>query len=198
MSLLNLQADSLQDQAALSAIQESQHRVQAMALIHQKLYQTEGIARIPMRNYIEEMVSYLHQSYRLSDGVRFLLAVDNLELDVTQAVPLGLIINEVVTNAFKYAFPNERAGTVSVSLKRLSGYDCQLVIADDGVGLPAEYKPMSNRSLGMTLLHGFSEQLDGELCIESHNGLSVRLTFAEEPLHPNPDPTRPQASQLSA
>jgi two-component sensor histidine kinase len=98
MSLLNWKADALQDKAALSAIQESQHRVQAIAFIYQKLYQSEGVARIPMHDYIEEVVAYLHESYCLDQQVRFCVEVEPIELDVTQAVPLGLIINEGITN----------------------------------------------------------------------------------------------------
>src|SRR5690606_4720811 len=107
MSLLNSQVASLQDKAALSAIQDSQNRVQAMALIHQKLYQTEGVARIPMNAYIEEVVDYLQDSYALSRQVSFKLFIEPMELDVNLAVPLGLIINEAITNTFKYAFPAE-------------------------------------------------------------------------------------------
>jgi two-component sensor histidine kinase/tetratricopeptide (TPR) repeat protein len=184
MSLLNSQADSLQDKAALSAIQESQHRVQAMALIHQKLYQAEGVARIPMHDYIEEVVAYLHESYYLDQLVRFQVEVDPIELDVTQAVPLGLIINEVITNAFKYAFPEGRPGTVRLTLLRLAEATYQLTIADDGVGLPAHYDPSQSRSLGMTLLHGFSAQLGGELVITSQAGLCISLVFVEEKLGP--------------
>jgi two-component sensor histidine kinase len=184
MSLLNSQAASLQDQAALSAIQESQHRVQAMALIHQKLYQSEGVARIPMHDYIEEVVAYLHESYCLDQLVRFQVEVDPIELDVTQAVPLGLIINEVITNAFKYAFPEGRPGTVRLTLLRLAEATYQLTIADDGVGLPAHYDPSQSRSLGMTLLHGFSAQLGGELVITSRQGVCISLVFVEEKLGP--------------
>jgi two-component sensor histidine kinase len=98
-------------------------------------------------------------------------------------VPLGLILNEAITNACKYAFPAGRAGTVSVSLLRLPDLQpamYQLLIQDDGVGLPEGFDPARSRSLGMTLLHGFSRQIGGQLLIESPPGLTIRLTFAEE------------------
>ncbi|WP_020604610.1 histidine kinase dimerization/phosphoacceptor domain -containing protein [Spirosoma spitsbergense] len=180
MSLLNSQADSLHDPSALSAIQQSQHRVQAMALIHQKLYQSEGIARIPMASYIREMAAYLHESYELPQPIGFDLQVESIELDVIQAVPLGLIINEAITNALKYAFPDGRAGTVQVGLCKLSRGEYELVIADDGVGLPADFAPARSRSLGMTLMYGFSEQLGGQLHINGQPGLSIRLRFHDE------------------
>jgi two-component sensor histidine kinase len=184
MSLLDSQADSLQDKAALSAIQESQHRVQAMALIHQKLYQSESVARIPMNSYIEEVVAYLHDSYSLYQPIRFDVEVEDIELDVTLAVPLGLIINEAITNAFKYAFPHGRDGTIIVRLQRLAEASYELVIADDGVGLPASYDPSRSRSLGMTLIHGFSRQLGGKLTITSPPGMCINLKFQEENLSP--------------
>ncbi len=182
MSLLNSQAAYLADDAALSAIQESQHRVQAMALIHQKLYQSEHVARINMVSYIEEVIDYLRDFYHRLRPIEFRLDVEPIELDVTLAVPLGLIINEAITNAFKYAFPDGRPGTVNLSLYRLTRTTYQLTIGDDGVGLPEGYNPSRSRSLGMTLMHGFSEQLGGELTITSARGLSISLVFEEEQL----------------
>jgi two-component sensor histidine kinase len=184
MSLLNSQADSLEDQVALSAIRESQHRVQAMALIHQKLYQAEGMARVPMKAYIEEVVAYLTESYQLEHNIEFALQVDALELDVTQAVPLGLIINEAISNAMKHAFPEGRAGTVCISVGRLTDNAYQLVITDDGVGLPAGFDPDHRRSLGMTLLRGFGRQLGGELSVVSPPGTTIRLVFEKERFWP--------------
>ncbi len=99
---------------------------------------------------------------------------------VTLAVPLGLIVNEAITNAFKYAFPGGRAGTVSLSLHQLGDHSYARTIADDGVGLPARYDPGQSRSLGMTLLHGFSDQLGGELTIACRQGLCILLLFEEE------------------
>ncbi|CAN5396630.1 hypothetical protein BH09BAC4_BH09BAC4_19200 [soil metagenome] len=180
MSLLNSQAASLTDQAALSAIKESQHRVQAMALIHQKLYHNEGIARIPMEAYILELITYLNESFALPQPIRFELVIDPIELDVTQAVPLGLIINEAITNALKYAFPAGREGKVLVKLSSIREGLYELVITHDGIGLPADFDPTQSRSLGMTLLHGFSEQLGGRLQISGQLGLHVRLLFHDE------------------
>ncbi len=97
-------------------------------------------------------------------------------------MPLGLIINEVITNAFKYAFPEGRFGTLTLHLHRLAETTCQLTIADDGVGLPENYNPAQSRSLGMTLLQGFSEQLGGKLTITSRQGLTICLVFEEEQL----------------
>ncbi len=184
MSLLNSQADSLEDKVALSAMRESQHRVQAMALIHQKLYQSEGMARVPMKAYIEEVVDYLSESYQLAHNVHFALHVDTLELDVTQAVPLGLIVNEAISNALKHAFPDGRAGTVSIAIGRLTENTYQLVITDDGVGLPAGFNPEHSRSLGMTLLQGFGRQLGGDLGVVSPPGTTIRLVFEKERFWP--------------
>ncbi|WPP48732.1 histidine kinase dimerization/phosphoacceptor domain -containing protein [Catalinimonas niigatensis] len=184
MSLLNSQIASLQDKVALSAIQDSQNRVQAMALIHQKLYQAEGVARIPMQAYVEEVVAYLQDTYALSRQVSFKLDIEPIELDVNLAVPLGLIINEAITNAFKYAFPEERPGTVQVSLLQKDDTSYALTIEDDGVGLPKGYDPSQSRSLGMTLIHGFSAQLGGALNIGSSQGVKISLLFTDEKLSP--------------
>ncbi|CAA9210843.1 MAG: hypothetical protein AVDCRST_MAG56-2355 [uncultured Cytophagales bacterium] len=102
----------------------------------------------------------------------------------SQAVPPGRIINEALSNAFKYAFPDGRPGTVCLSLRRPAARTCQLTIADNGVGLPANYDPSRSRSRGMTLLHGFSGQLGGELVITSPPGLSISLVFEAEQLNP--------------
>ena len=185
MSLLNSQARYLTDEVALSAIQDSQHRVQAMALIHQKLYQSEQMARIPMPAYIHEVVSYLHESYNLPQPIQFDLQVAPIELDVTQAVPLGLIISEAVTNALKYAFPLGRPGRVEVVFERMHEIYYQLRISDDGVGLPTEFDLQQSRSLGMTLMQGFSKQLGSELNV-SHKvdgGVVISLVFGDELLN---------------
>ncbi len=184
MSLLSSQAASLHDEAAILAIQESQHRVQAMALIHQKLYQAEGVARIEMQAYIEEVVAYLRNFYCRPQPIDLQVSVDPIELDVTQAVPLGLIINEALTNAFKYAFPGGQRGSIRLAFHRTAPATYQLCIEDSGLGLPPGYDPSRSHSLGMTLMYGFSEQIGGQLTVTNRNGLSIKLVFAEEQISP--------------
>jgi two-component sensor histidine kinase len=178
ISLLNSQAGYLSDSAALSTIKESQHRVQAMALIHQKLYQSEKVARVEMASYINDMVVYLRDSYSELVSARFNLSVEPLELDVTLAVPLGLIINEALTNSLKYAFPGDQSGTVTLSLKASTNHSYLLSISDDGIGLPPGNNPASSPSLGMKLMYGLSKQLGGKLTITSSNGVSISLDLS--------------------
>ncbi len=190
MSLLSSQAASLRDEKALSAIQESRHRVYTLALIHQKRYQSEDLGRIPMRDYLEEAVAYLRDAYGLPGPVQFYLSVDDVALDVTQAEPLGLIVNEAISNALKYAFPGGRSGTVRLTLHRLPGGAFELSIVDNGAGLPEGFDPEDSHSLGMTLMYGFGQQLGGRLTIASGQGLrlsgspgtTIRLVFEEEPV----------------
>jgi two-component sensor histidine kinase len=152
-----------------------------MALLHQQLYQGEQVARIPMQAYLQELVSYLREAYERPQ-IRFELQVEALELDVALAVPLGLIVNEALTNALKYAFPNEREGTIRLELHRLGEGTYVLSVADDGIGLPAGMDPKRRRSLGMTLIEGFSRQLGGELTFTSPPGVRLCLVFADLPL----------------
>lgn len=184
MSLLNSQVASLKDKVALSAIQDSQNRVQAMALIHQKLYQAEGVARIPMKSYIEELVDYLQESFADSRKVDFNLVIGKIDLDLNMAVPLGLIINEAITNAFKYAFPGERFGAVHVGLVQRSDTSYELTVEDDGVGFPESFDPSQSRSLGITLINGFSAQLGADLRIEGAKGVKISLTFTDNKSSP--------------
>jgi two-component sensor histidine kinase len=180
MSLLSSQAAYLEDEKALLAIQESQNRIHAISLSHQKLYLSEKIALIEMASYIREVVEYLHDSLQMQDQVRFNLSIDPIELNGAVAVPLGLIINEAVTNALKYAFPDGRKGQVSISLRQSDQPETNaylLTVADDGIGLCPDFDLSRSRSLGMNLMKGLSKQLDGSLKIESADGLTIQVRF---------------------
>ncbi|SFC02564.1 tetratricopeptide repeat-containing sensor histidine kinase [Spirosoma endophyticum] len=178
-SLLHSQGVYLKDQAAQSAIRESQNRVHAMALIHQKLYQSDRLSTVPMAEYIDEIVRYLINSFDAEETVCAQLNVAPIDLDVIQAVLIGLIINEAVTNSLKYAFP-QQTGTISIQLTTGEKHEYLLAIGDNGVGLPADFNPGKSRTMGMSLIRGLSKQLGGELKITSQHGLKIRLLFFEE------------------
>jgi len=182
MSLLNSQTRYLQDDIARSAIKESHQRVRAISLIHQKLYQSERVALIDMAAYVRELTEHLGDSFDAQDRIRFRLAVAPLELDVALAVPLGLIINEAVTNAMKYAFPGGRAGTVAVTLVAMDGENHLLTITDDGVGVGRDFDPGRSRTMGMNLMKGLSKQIKGTFKLESIGGLTISVLFGS--IHP--------------
>lgn len=174
MSLLNSQSVYLANEDALAAISESQRRMQAIALIHQKLYEKEA-STINMQAYIAQLVDYLKDSFN-NNLIRFSLQLDPLELDVTRAVPAGLILNEAITNALKYAFPGDIPGNISISLQ-VEATSVELTIADDGVGLPGNFAGTGNGSLGISLMEGLSAQLKGTCQIISDKGVAVMIRF---------------------
>jgi two-component sensor histidine kinase len=178
MSLLNSQTAFIDNQPALTAIHDSQHRVHAMALIHQKLYGSANVSSIDMSIYIRELVSYLADSFDAGQRICFELDTKPIEMDVSQAVPLGLILNEAITNSIKYAFPDGRNGVISISLSNTSADQYLLSISDNGIGIPANFKKAG--SLGMSLIRGLSEDLDGSVSIENNNGTIIKVSFVQE------------------
>ncbi|MVM41815.1 tetratricopeptide repeat protein [Spirosoma sp. HMF3257] len=178
-SLLHSQGVYLKDPAARSAIRESQNRVYTMALIHQKLYQSDRLATIPMAEYIDEITSYLISSFDAQEIVHTQLTIASVDLDVTQAVLIGLIINEAVTNSLKYAFP-QQPGVISIQLSDVGKNRFSLIIRDNGIGFADAANLSKSRTLGMSLIRGLSKQLGGELQITSEQGVQIQLLFREE------------------
>ncbi len=178
ISLLNTQSAYLENEDALQAIQNSQHRMHAMSLIHQKLYQTDNLSSINMSWYIKELADYLKDSFDPEGKIKFKLNLSSIELDVAQAVPLGLILNEAISNAIKYAFP-EGKGIISVLFEERDN-NYLLRIADNGSGLPDNFTPGENDSLGMNLMMGLAEQLDGAFTITSDNGVVITINFIKK------------------
>ncbi|WP_192579073.1 tetratricopeptide repeat-containing sensor histidine kinase [Fibrisoma limi] len=176
-SMLNAQFNFLQDPSALAAIRESQNRVQVMALIHQKLYQSDNLAQIGMQEYIHEIVDYLIESFDRFDTVRAQVSIADVHFDVSLATPLGLIINEALTNSLKYAFPHNRRGEVAIQLRQIDEQTYQLTIRDDGVGLPDGFDASRSKTLGMTMIRGLSKQIKGKLDITQCNGVEISLQF---------------------
>lgn len=190
-SLLALQTHDLEDEAALALARQFQSRVMAMALVHQKLYQTEGLSRIDADAYAEDLTGFLMQTF-CTGPVQHEVDAAPLPLSVDTAVPLGLILSELVCNACEHAFPDGRTGTVRIALHpALPGGDGQpatvgdgrlvLTVADDGLGLPPDVDARQDASLGLSLVRDLARQLRGHLEIESRPGGGTRCTVTFQP-----------------
>ena len=182
-SLLNLQGRHLKEGEAMTFLKESQRRIRSMALVHEKLYQSKDLARIDMAGYIDSLAQHLFQSFRIDPGlVRFRADIRDVALDINTAMPCGLLISELVSNALKHAFPGERRGEIAVELRPADEGFYTLVVRDDGAGFPAGLDFRRTTSLGMQLVLLLVEQLDGaiELAAPAGSGGSeFRVRFRE-------------------
>jgi two-component sensor histidine kinase len=177
-SLLNLQMAGLTDPTMVETLKESQNRVRSMALIHEKLYQSEDLASIDFPGYLRSLVYSLAQSYRVrSDQVSLRVQVDPIHLDLDTAIPCGLIVNELVSNSIKYAFPGDRSGQIEVTCRQRPGPRYVLRVSDDGVGLPPGFDSAKTSSLGMKLVTSLVVQIGGELKVESGPGARFEIEF---------------------
>jgi PAS domain S-box-containing protein len=176
-SLLRLQAAGVRDGSALEMFHESQNRIRSMALIHEKLYQSADLSRVEFGSYVRDLLDLLMRSYSVRPRVEVDLAVGNASLSIEQAVPLGLILNELISNCLKHAFPNGRAGRISVALKAPGAGSLKLKVADDGVGLPAQVDPRRAATLGMQLIRTLAEQIGGRLELRRGTGTEFAVSF---------------------
>ena len=158
------------------AIETSKRRMQAMSLIHQRLYLSNGSDKIAMADYIQELVGHLKGSFDNNKPIEYLVQIDPIEMDTKQAIPLGLIINESVTNAIKYAFSDQAKGKIRISLLK-NDQLVTLTIHDNGIGLPDTIKWEKNKSFGFTLITGLVNQLEGKIEIIYDEGLKIVATF---------------------
>lgn len=176
-SLLNSQSDVVGEGPVLNALLEGKHRIQAMAMIHQRLYNTDDYNFVSMPSYISELVDYLKESFNPGTRIIFKLAVDSVALNLSVAVPIGLILNEAISNSLKHGFPNGREGTVTVELQSLGGQTKLLKVADDGIGIPPSVDENNPNSFGLRLIRGFTSDISGSLKIEKSKGTSIVIVF---------------------
>jgi PAS domain S-box-containing protein len=181
-SLLNLQADRARDEAARRVLAESQSRVRAMALIHQLLYERKDYSVVDLGEYLTRLANLLVSTHRAqAERVTLEIDVEPVPVDLQQAVPCGLVVNELLTNCFKHAFPEGRSGTVGVTLKHGEGGVVRLAVSDDGVGLPETAELGSSASLGLQLVPLLAEQAGAELAVVRAPGTTFSLTFPSTP-----------------
>ncbi len=172
--LLESQASYLGNEA-LKALETSQNRIYAMSLIHQKLYQSDDIRSVDMKGYFTEFLLFLSETFDASNRVRIIQDIAPVKLPATQAIPIALIVNESVTNAFKHAFPGKLEGIVRISLLQQDG-EISLTIEDNGIGWDeSDYNPQN--SLGIQLMRGLSEDMGAGICFENQSGTRISLTL---------------------
>lgn len=180
-SLLNLQADAIEDAQARTAFEESQSRVQAMARIHEQLYQSENLAQIDMNLYIRALGSSLRHSYG-AYSINLKIEVADVFLSINTAIPCGLIVNELISNALKYAFPTQPSGQIWITLGPTTQGRLRLVVSDNGVGLPSNVDPQKTQTLGLQLVRLLALQLEGTFRAEqSRNGRGTIFTVTFQP-----------------
>jgi PAS domain S-box-containing protein len=168
-SLLNLQSEYIKDETVVRVLRESQNRVKSMALIHEKLYQSRNLAIIDFGEYVRELSTQIFRSYgMISNKVSLQVTVENVSLGVDRAIPCGIILNELVSNALKYAFPNGNGGRVTLVLRENPPGRIELQVGDDGVGIPEGVEVETAETLGLSLVRMLTEQIQGRL--ESRNG----------------------------
>ena len=178
-SLLNLQSNYIKDKDDFDMFRESQTRAKSMALIHELLYQSDDLKRIDFGDYLNRLVNDLFKTY-IDDPRHITLNLDlnNAMLDINTSIPLGLIVNELVSNSMKYAFPNGRKGQLNISLKSEEDRYI-LTVFDDGVGIPEDIDFRNTDSLGMQLVNTLTNQIDGEIKLERTHGTEFTLLFEE-------------------
>jgi len=174
-SLLSLQTAQIEDQNILNAMEESQHRVQSMSMIHQKLYMGQNLAAVEMKDYFNNLSEYIVDAFGVDEQVTVDVAMDKFELDVDMAIPIGLIVNELLTNSLKYAFPDKQKGTIRLSLME-KGNILQLDVVDDGIGMNGTDE-VQGTGFGSQLIQLLTKQLDGKMVLNTKQGTSVSIQF---------------------
>jgi PAS domain S-box-containing protein len=182
-SIFSLQAQYLDDSATLSVLEECQQRIRSMALIHEKLYQCDSVVKIDFADYIQSLAANLFAFYRVDRSlIRFNLQVSNVTLTLDAAIPCGLLLNELVSNALKHAFP-QQAGEITIQLSIDTEQHLHLVVRDNGVGLSKNSTSQQTNSLGLRLVRALTRQLQGRLEINSNQGTAFEIVFPQPREH---------------
>ncbi|MDD5154318.1 MAG: histidine kinase dimerization/phosphoacceptor domain -containing protein [Desulfovibrionales bacterium] len=177
-SLLRLQSQYVQDKGDVEIFKESQNRIKSMALVHEKLYQSKDLASINFHEYVSLLVNGLFRSYGVNtDKITLKTDIEDIMLGVDVAIPCGLIINELVSNSLKYAFPEDKEGGIKITLRTLDEGAMELTVADNGVGLPGDWDLTNSGSLGLKLVKILTDQIDGQIDLDRSEGTKFRIDF---------------------
>jgi two-component sensor histidine kinase len=178
-SLLSLQSRYIKDKDTQNIFKESQNRAKSMAMIHEKLYRSGDLEHLNFAEYIVNLSNDLYDTYTLDKNlIKLVLDIDEVTLNVEISIPLALILNELLTNSLKHAFPDGRGGEIKVELKR---YDesFKLSVSDNGITFPEDLDYRNTDTLGMLIVNSLTDQINGELNLEKSNGTKFTVTFKD-------------------
>jgi two-component sensor histidine kinase len=181
-SLLSLQCGYAGDEVYREMLEETERRVRAMAVVHNQVYRSSSFDVVNSNECVRNVVKSLFSPIANGWGrIRFKTEIEDLDFKLDTAIQCGLILNELVSNSIKYAFPNDMEGEISIVLRSLGGNKLELIAGDNGVGMPEGWNPTKNGTLGLDLVMAFVEQLEGELTWNSVGGVEFRIKFSEPP-----------------
>ena len=179
VGLMGTQSAYIRSNEALQALEDSKHRIHTMSLIHQKLYQSDNLSATMMSDYVHELVCYLKDSFNIPH-ILFNIECDTIELELSYSLPLGLILNEAITNSIKYAFPEGREGVIQILLLQSSADTIRLTIRDNGIGIPFKKDKPLESSMGLNLMKGLTEDIGGIFQVKNENGTVIQIDFHYE------------------
>ncbi|MEA2052148.1 MAG: PAS domain S-box protein, partial [Euryarchaeota archaeon] len=178
ISLLNLQSKHVKDKYDLEIFKDSQNRIKSMALIHDKLYQSKDLASIDFAEYIENLASHLFNTYSVSSpAIKLVADIKDVPLDINTAIPCGLIINELISNSLKYAFPDGQEGEIRIKLYASKDDTFTLIVCDNGIGLPEDLDFRNTESMGLQVVVALVEQLKGTIALDRSEGTAFKIVF---------------------
>ncbi|TIH19976.1 response regulator [Marinifilum sp. JC120] len=175
-SLLSLQSGYTDDAEAHNLLRECQHRVRSMSMLHEKLYRSEDLSRIDMNEYALTLISFLLRSYSVDGKVKPTYNINDIHMGIDSAIPCGLIINELVSNALTHAYEMNTGGELEVSMHRKNDH-IELEVSDNGIGLPENFSISGSRTLGMTLVETLAQQLNGKVNFFNDDGATFQISF---------------------
>lgn len=180
--ILSLQNNSISDEKAKQILVDGQDRIQTIALLHKTMYQNENFNMVSFQTYSNELITYIKQAnITANKNITIHQEIEDVQFNIDTAIPLSLIINEIITNCYKHAFENKTEGSISISIKKQTDDFYELIIEDNGNGLPENFNSFENsKSVGFDLIHGLCQQIDGEIEITSKNGTKITIQFKEQ------------------
>jgi two-component sensor histidine kinase len=177
ISLLNLQSRYVESPLAVQTLQECQNRVKSMALIHEQLYQTENFAKVDLAKYIYKLIANLKNSYKSHTSIEWKVNIAPISLDLDEAISCGLIVNELISNSLKYAFPMKDRGEIQINFYQLDENYLSLSVKDNGIGIGSNIDLDNTKTLGLKLIKSLTGQLRGTVVINRDMGTEFQITF---------------------